>query len=98
MTLQQRPLSPAEQRGRWEARAAQWRARELAEIFFGGVGAGRLLGLRAQGPTRGLLHLEVPFRDLPDHRDRERRFLEAAGSDPILSRIPLIYVLAPGAV
>ena len=29
--LHQEPMSPAQRRARWEVRAAQWRARELAE-------------------------------------------------------------------
>ncbi len=95
--LQQRPHSPAEQRARWEVRAAQWRARELAEAVFGSVSDSSLLGLRREGALRGLLHLQVPFLDLDVHRAREERFLAAARADPILARIPLVYVFAPEA-
>ena len=35
--LQQEPTSPAEQRARWQVRAAQWRAHELAHLVFGSV-------------------------------------------------------------
>jgi hypothetical protein len=93
--LQQRPLSTAERRARWEVRAAQWRAREIAETVFGDVGGGALIGLRSAGPLRGLLNLEVPFTDLPSHRDREARFMAAVAADPILARIRLVYVIGP---
>ena len=73
-------------------RAAEWRARELAETVFGRVAGASLLGLRLGGELRGLLHLEVPFVDLDVHRDRERRFLAAAADDPILTQVPLVYV------
>jgi len=93
--LLQRPHSLAEQKSRWEARAAQWRARELAEIVFGGVGESSLSSLRPSGVLRGLLRLSVPFVDLPAYRDREARFMAAVESDPLLSRIRLVYVIAP---
>ena len=93
--LHQRPLSPAEQRARWEVRAAQWRARDIAESVFGRVESASLLSLRAAGPLRGLLHLEVPFRDLEVHRDREQRFLAAVETDSILAQIRLVYIFAP---
>ena len=91
------PLSPAERRGRWEVRAAQWRAREIAEAVFGRVASVALLGLRADGTLRGLLRLEVPFADLERHRDREARFLAAAEADPILAQVRLVYVFGPEA-
>ena len=93
--LQERPHSLAEQRGRWEVRAAQWRAREIAERVFGPVGDGALTGLRTSGGLRGLLHLEVPFMDLPSHRAREARFLAAVAADPVLARVRLVYVIGP---
>jgi hypothetical protein len=95
--LQQRPFSPVEQRARWEVRAAQWRAREIAESVFGRVASTALLGIRPSGTLRGLLQLEVPFDDLDAHRARERRFLAAAHSDPILAQVPLVYAFAPKA-
>ena len=94
--LLQRPLSLAERRVRWEVRAAQWRAREIAEIVFGGVAASSLIGIRSQGPLRGLLELEVPFECLDSHREREARFMAAAQADPVLARVPLVFVFAPG--
>ena len=97
-TLGQRPLSPAERRARWEVRAAQWRAREIAEAIFGRVSSTSLLGMRAEGGLRGLLRMDVPFDDLGLHRAREARFLSAAGTDPILSRVGLVYVLGPESV
>jgi len=93
--LLQRPHSVAEQKARWEVRAAQWRARELAEVVFGGVGESSLMSLRPDGALRGLLRLSVPFVDLPAYRARETRFLAAVERDPILSRIRLVYVIAP---
>ena len=93
--LTSRPPSISEQRARWEVRAAQWRAREIAESVFGRVAGTALLGLRSDGPLRGLLHLEVPFRNLDAHREREARFLAVAADDPILERVPLVYVFGP---
>jgi hypothetical protein len=93
--LQERPLSTAERRARWEVRAAQWRAREIAESVFGDVTGGELLSVRSRGPLRGLLSLEVPFVDVRSHRDREARFLAAVAADPVLTRIRLVYVIGP---
>lgn len=93
--LLQRPQSLEEQRASWEVRAAQWRARELAEVVFGGVARSSLLGIRSHGALRGMLRLDVPFSDLGTHREREARFLAAVDADPVLSRIRLVYVLAP---
>lgn len=94
--LHQRPLTPAEQRARWEVRAAQWRARELAEDVFGEVLDMGLSGIRGQGPLRGLMRLDVPFDDLTGHVARQERFLAAAASDPILASVPLVYVFGAG--
>lgn len=94
--LQQRPLTPAERRARWEVRAAQWRARELAEDVFGEVTEMVVSGIRAEGPLRGLLQLKVPFDDLGNHRAREERFMAAASSDPLLATVRLVYVFGAG--
>lgn len=88
-------LDQEERRRRWEVRAAHWRARALAEEVFHGVVETRLSGLRTGGGLRGLLHLDVTFRDLDDHREAEARFLAAAGADPLLSTVPLVYVVGP---
>ena len=96
-SLRQRPLSPAEQRARWAVRAAQWRARELAEHVFGSVSSMGLTGLRGEGPLRGLLRLDVPITALAAHRVREARFLDAVHADPVLSLVPLVFVIAPDA-
>ena len=96
--LQERPLSQAERRSRWEVRAAQWRARELADLVFGSVTRMQLSGLRPDGLLRGLLRLDVPFTDLEVHRDREARFLAAVASDQLLTQIPLVYVIGPDSV
>ena len=83
---------------RWEVRAARWRATELARECFPGPVRTSLSALRTRGEIRGLLRLEVPFSGLEDHRTREARFLASAGADPVLSRVPLVYVLGPGAL
>ena len=93
--LLQRPHSVAEERAKWEVRAARWRATELAEIVFGAVGDSSLLGLRPQGALRGMLRLQVPFVDLAAHRAREAQFLAAVDMDPLLARIRLVYVIGP---
>lgn len=90
-----------ESRYRWSVESARWRARELAESIFDGEVAVRLqsesLGVGAQGafPFRGLLHLDVPFRDLELHRLREAVFTACAHADPVLSRVPFLYVFNP---
>lgn len=96
--LQQRPHTLAERRARWEARAAQWRAREIAEIVFGSVRGSSLVSLRPRGPLRGLLQLEVPFEALDSHREREARFMAAVETDPVLASVRLVYVIAPSLV
>lgn len=88
-------LTEQERVARWEVRAAQYRAHELALEAFGGPVRTHLMGLRTRGAMRGLLEMGVPFRDLPGHRVREARFLAAVGSDPLLARVPLVYVLGP---
>lgn len=90
-----RPLPGSERRARLEVWAAAWRAREVAEAVFGGVGASALLGARAEGPLRGLLRLDVPFVDLHVHQEREARFRAAVAADPVLSRVRLVYVVGP---
>lgn len=90
-----------ESRYRWTLQSARWRARELAETIFDGEVAVRLqsesLGAGAAGgfPFRGLLHLDVPFHDLELHRVRERIFTACAGDDPVLSRVPFLFVFNP---
>jgi hypothetical protein len=90
-------LDDRERVARWEVRAAQWRAHELALEAFGGPVRMHLMGMRLRGPMRGLLEMGVPFEDLDVHRAREARFLAAVSADPVLSRIPLVYVLGPHA-
>jgi hypothetical protein len=90
-------LAIEEVRRRWEARSAQWRARELAERIFGGEVEARLLGHGVRSSYRGLLHLDVPFTDLDRHRSLEASFLAVAAQDPVLSRVPFVFVLGPGA-
>lgn len=85
-----------ETRRRWEVRSAQWRARALAEAIFGGDVRVRLQGAgAARGLLRGMLHMDVPFDDLDVHRWRERVFRACAADDPLLARVPLVYVFRP---
>lgn len=88
-------LSEAERAARWEVRAAQWRALELAGAAFGPGVRGTLLGLRPRGNLRGLLKLEVPFADLDAHRRREAAFLGMVGTDPLMARVSLVFVVGP---
>ena len=79
---------------RWQLRAAQWRAMDLAESVFGARVAVRISGGVLDGPFRALLHIDVPFDGLSRHRERETRFTSAAGRDPVLARIPFVYVFS----
>lgn len=82
----------------WEVRSAQWRAWELAEAAFGEGVQVRLSGRVGYQSFRGLLSITVPFRGLADHRTREEVFLDWASRDPILTRVPLIFVFDPAPV
>ena len=78
--------------------AARWRALELAEATFGGTVDATLMSLRTRGPIRGLVSMDVPFLDLPEHRERESLFMAAVREDALLSRIPLVYAIGPRTV
>jgi hypothetical protein len=82
----------------WEVRAAQWRAWRLAELAFGPGVTVRLGGSGGPKWFRGLLTVDVPFRDIHDHRERESIFLSWVARDPILVRVPFIYVFQPSTV
>jgi hypothetical protein len=88
-------LGVEEVRLRWEARSAQWRARELAERVFGGEVTARLIGHSTRSSFRGLLYLDVPYTDLHRHRALEACFLAVAARDPVLARVPFVFVLGP---
>jgi hypothetical protein len=90
-------LSEAERAARWEVRAAEWRALELARRAFGPEVRGTLLGMRIRGELRGLLRLDVPFQGLDIHRRREATFLEMVGGDPLMAQVPLLFVVGPDA-
>lgn len=94
-TSLQQVLTEEERAARWEVRAAQYRAHELAQETFGGPVRTHLLGMRTRGAMRGLLEMGVPFSDLAAYQVREARFLAAVGADPLLARVPLVYVLGP---
>lgn len=80
---------------RWEVRAAQWRAHALAEAAFGPGVQSSLTGVRVHGALRGLLRLDVPFDNLPTHSGRQDRFMAAVREDPVLRRVPLLFVVGP---
>ena len=88
-------LTEAERSARWEVRAAQWRALELARAAFGPDVSGTLLATRTHGGLRGLLKLDVPFVDLDAHRRREAAFLGMVGADPLMAQVPLVFVVGP---
>jgi hypothetical protein len=79
----------------WELRSAQWRAWALAERAFEAGVTTSLVGRPGYPSFRGLLHLQVPFHDLADHDARQSLFLSWAGRDPVLSRVPLVFVFEP---
>lgn len=79
----------------WEIRAAQWRAWALAEEVFGRGVEVRLSGRTGAMGFRGLLSVSVPFSDLEEHRRREALFLAWVWDDPILNRVPLVFVFEP---
>lgn len=77
---------------RWSLQAARWQAVSLAQEVFGASVESRLMGTPGREGFQGLLHLAVPFLDLDDHRDREATFVRAAGADPVLAGVPLVFV------
>lgn len=82
-------------RARWEVRAGQWRALELAREVFGDEASIELASYPDRGAFRGMVHVGVPFCDFDDHRERESRFEALATVDPVLERVPLIFVFDP---
>lgn len=94
-SLGQRELDAEERRRVLEVRAAAWRARELAASVFGEPVRTALHARARREPPRGLLRIDVPFDELAGHRLRERAFMAAVHVDPLLSEIPLVYVLGP---
>lgn len=94
-SLRQRELDAEERRRVLEVRAASWRARELAAAVFGEPVRTVLRARPRPEPPRGLLRIDVPFEELAEHRDRERAFLAAVHADPLLSEVPLVYVVGP---
>lgn len=84
-----------EHRERWERRAAQWAALELAREVFGDQVVARLERYPARGGFHGLLTLRVPFQGLDDHRRREGVFASLAAADPVLRQVPLLFVFEP---
>jgi hypothetical protein len=86
------------ERSPWEVRSAQWRAWALAEAAFGGRVRTHLAGKAGYASFRGLLTVVVPFRDLDDHRYRESLFLAWVSRDPVLARVPLVFVFEPDPV
>lgn len=77
------------------ANSARWRAGALAEAIFGAGVVPRLRYARGAAGFQALVELEVPFRGLEAHREREGRFLGEAARDEVLSRIPTLFVFTP---
>jgi hypothetical protein len=86
------------ERNPWEVRSAQWRAWALAEEAFGEGVRTYLAGRGGYRPFQGLLTISVPFRTLQDHRHRESLFLAWASRDPVLTRVPFVFIFAPAPV
>ena len=82
----------------WELRSAQWRAWELAEMAFGSGVRVTLAGQGGYDAFRGILNLTVPFGRIEDHWTREGQFMAWAREDPILSRVPLVFIFHPDPV
>lgn len=82
----------------WELQSAKWRAQFFAEMAFGAPVEVTLAGRPGYPDFRGLIYLSVPFRHLSDHNSRQALFLAWAEGDPVLGRIPLIYVFEPDPV
>jgi hypothetical protein len=91
------PGTRALARSRWELRALQFRAADLAEAVFGEPAVARILGGRTGrvNGLRGLLELEVPFRDMAEHHAAEARFLAACAADEVLGSSVLVIVFTP---
>lgn len=79
----------------WQVRSAQWRAWALAEAVFGPEVRTQVSGMGGYGTFRGLLTLTVPFENLEDHRRRESLFLAWASRDPVLTRVPFVFLFQP---
>jgi hypothetical protein len=86
------------ERNPWMVRSAQWRAWTLAEEAFGEGVRTQLAGRGGHAPFRGLLTISVPFRTLQDHRRRESLFLAWASRDPVLARVPFVFIFEPAPV
>jgi len=80
---------------RWEVRAGEWAALELARHVFGDDTGVRLAGWPSRAPFRGMLTLQVPFRSMVDHRRREGVFLHLVARDPVLARVPFVFIFEP---
>lgn len=86
------PVDARETARRWQLRALEWRAVELAEAIFGPGVAPRLVSDRSYGGLTGMLELSVPFDGLGAHREAEARFLSAAARDEWLGSVHLVYL------
>lgn len=86
------------ERNPWVVRSAQWRAWALAEVAFGEGVRTHLAGTGGHRPFRGLLTISVPFHTLQDHTRRESLFLAWVSRDPILTRVPFVFIFDPAPV
>ncbi len=83
------------ERNPWQVRAAQWRAWALAEAAFGEGVRTSLSGRGGYNAFRGLLTVTVPFRGMDDHRNRESLFMAWVSRDPVLTRVPFVFLFEP---
>lgn len=82
-------------RARWSVQAARWQAVALAQEIFGGEVDSSMMGTPGREGFQAILSLGVPFVDLEQHREREGDFVRAAGADPVLCQVPLVFVFEP---
>lgn len=83
------------ERQRWSIRAAHWRTLELARSVFGETASMRSGAYAPRGGFQGLVHLEVPFRSLDEHREAESTFVALVSNDELLAQVPLVFVFDP---
>ncbi len=83
------------ERQRWSIRAAHWRTLELARSVFGETVSLRSGAFAPRGAFQGLVHLEVPFHSLEEHREAESTFVSLASADELLGQVPLVFIFDP---
>lgn len=80
----------------WEVGTARWRACAMAEAIFGGPVVAKIDAVAdGRGAFRGMVSLHVPFSDLGLHQWREDVFQACAAADPVLGRVPVLFIFQP---